>query len=262
MIPLCDAHNHLQDGRLAPHLEEILAALPSLGLRHCVVNGTSEQDWPHVAELARSFDWILPAFGLHPWFLRGRSPAWFDLLRKFIDETPRASIGEIGLDRWMHDADPADQEKVFLPQLALAAERNLPASIHCLKAWGPLESILQSAPKPARGFLLHSYGGSLEMLPSFTRLGAYFSISGYFAHERKAAQRLVFQKIPADRLLVETDAPDMLPPAALQTSPSALNDPRNLAAIYRFAATLRGEPESDFAQKIAANFNRLFLAPA
>jgi TatD DNase family protein len=259
MTPLYDAHNHLQDERLADALGAIVDELPSLGLQRCVVNGTSEKDWPHVEALAKRCPWIIPAFGLHPWFAKDRFPNWLDALRRFLDANPCACIGEIGLDRWIQHYDIADQEKVFTAQLQLAAERNVAASIHCLKAWGHLNDVLQTNPRPARGFLLHSYGGSAEMIPTFVKLGAYFSISGYFAHERKAAQREVFKRIPLDRLLVETDAPDMLPPPELIAFASGdMNDPRNLPKIYEFAARLFSMPLENFAARTATNFNSLF----
>jgi TatD DNase family protein len=253
MIPLYDAHNHLQDERLAPLLEEALRDLHAVGLRACVVNGTRESDWPRVAELARRHDWIIPAYGLHPWFLKERSPKWLETLTRLLDENPRARIGEIGLDRWMREPDLADQEEVFAQQLELAAERNLAVTIHCLKAWGALEAALQKYRRPARGFLLHSYGGSAEMAASLARLGGYFSISGYFAHARKEAQRRVFQGIPAERLLIETDAPDMAPPGG-----GEINDPRNIVKVYEIAASLRGEAMPQLAETVRQNFERLF----
>lgn len=259
MTPLYDAHNHLQDERLAQRADAVLSELPALGVKQCVANGTSEKDWPAVAALAKRFDWIIPAFGLHPWFARDRTSAWFDTLRRFVDDTPRATIGEIGLDRWIQNPDVADQERVFVAQLELAAERDIAASIHCLKAWGHLEDVLKTHARPARGFLLHSYGGSAEMARSLVKLGAYFSISGYFAHERKAAQREIFKSIPLERVLVETDAPDMLPPPHLITHPAKdINDPRNLPGIYRFAADLFATPLDAFANRVAANFTSLF----
>jgi TatD DNase family protein len=62
-----DAHNHLQDERLAPHLPEILAALPAAGVVKIVVNGSCEADWPRVLELARTVPQVIPSFGCHPW---------------------------------------------------------------------------------------------------------------------------------------------------------------------------------------------------
>jgi TatD DNase family protein len=259
MIPLYDAHNHLQDERLTARLDEILRELPTLGMKRCVVNGTCEKDWPQVDALAKQHAWIIPAFGLHPWFIKERSPNWFDTLRQFLDRNPGACIGEIGLDRWMRDPDVADQEKVFVAQLELAAERNVAASIHCLKAWGHLEDLLKRHRRPERGILIHSFGGSIEMAASLAKLGGCFSISGYFAHERKAAQRGVFEKIPVDRLLVETDAPDMLPPPSLIANDAGeVNDPRNLPKIYEFAANLFAILLPKFAEQMEGNFQKLF----
>src|SRR5206468_3835534 len=121
---------------------------------------------------------------------------------------------EIGLDRWIENYDLPLQEEMFVWQLRLAAERNLPVSIHCLQAWGKLLELLQKEPRPACGFVLHSYGGPREMIPPLMKLGAYFSLPGYFAHERKQKQRETFQAVPLDRLLIETDAPDQMLPDA------------------------------------------------
>jgi TatD DNase family protein len=97
------------------------------------------------------------------------------------------------------------------------------------------------------------------MISPLVKLGAYFSISGYFAHDRKSEQREVFRKIPIDRLLVETDAPDMLPPHELIAFPKAdMNDPRNLPSIYNFTARLFNMPLSDFAARMETNFKSLF----
>jgi TatD DNase family protein len=254
--PLFDAHNHLHDPRLAPSLQPLSSLITT-----CVVNGTSEKDWPQVSALATQHRWIIPAFGLHPWYAAQRSATWFDTLRRFLDDHPNATIGEIGLDRWMPNPNLEDQQTTFHQQLTLAAERNIAASIHCLKAWGALEKTLNESALPARGFLLHSYGGSAEMIPVFTKLGAYFSFSGYFAHKRKAAQREVFQKIPLEHLLIETDAPDMLPPPELQSIPADFNDPRNITRIYDYAARLWNTPLPRFAAQMEANFKTLFLAP-
>ena len=258
---MIDAHNHLHDPRLAPHLPAILPELARLGITRAVVNGTREDDWPAVAALAREHPWIVPSFGLHPWHVATRSPDWLARLRENLDAHPGAAIGEIGLDRWMTGYDPEAQREVFTAQLALAAERNLPVTIHCLRAWGPLWDIIRTHPVPARGFLLHAYGGPEEMIRGFVHRGAYFSFNAYFLHERKAAQRAVFQHLPVDRLLVETDAPDMRPPDDQNPNPllapngAPLNHPANLALAYTALANLRA---AVLAEQLALNFTRLF----
>jgi TatD DNase family protein len=263
-VRLYDAHNHLQDERLAPQLAGSMAAAVQEGVVRMVVNGACEQDWPGVMALARKYPQVIPSFGCHPWYVKERTPDWQTTLARCLDEIPSA-VGEIGLDRWIKNYDLPDQEAVFVWQLRLAAERDLPASIHCLQAWGRLLELLESTPRPRPGFLLHSYGGPQEMIGPLAKLGAYFSIPGYFAHERKARQRETFRHVPRDRLLIETDAPDqLLPdertryPLADAVSGKAINHPANLAAVYEFVAELLGEPVEALASRVEENFMRLF----
>jgi TatD DNase family protein len=170
---LYDAHNHLQDDWLRPHWERIAADRVAAGIGAMVVNGTCEADWPVVAELARRFPWVRPSYGLHPWDVGNASPAWRDALRRQLDADPRAVVGEIGLDRWILERarpdDPrlaglrraslAEQEEAFRWQLALAAERGRPASVHCLEAWGALSAALAETPRPSAGFCSTPTGG-------------------------------------------------------------------------------------------------------
>ena len=261
---MIDAHNHLHDASLVPHRATIFAELAQLGVTRAVVNGTREDDWPAVAALGREHSFVIPSFGIHPWHVAARSPDWLARLRENLDANPGAVIGEIGLDRWIAGHDPEMQREVFTAQIALAAERELPATIHCLRAWGPLWDLIRTEPVPARGFLLHAYGGPGEMVRGFAGRGAYFSFNAYFLHDRKAAQRAVFQHIPADRLLVETDAPDMRPPDDRNVHPlhdatgGPLNHPANLALAYTALAELRGISTGQLTAQVAENFARLF----
>jgi len=272
---LYDAHNHLHDDRLKPHLASILGSLQSSGIQRMVVNGACAGDWSAVLELARQDQRVVPSFGYHPWYVGERTQDWQRELIRCLDSIPSA-IGEIGLDKWVLEnptrlgspvsaAALPEQEEVFVWQLRLAAERNLPVSIHCLQAWGALLEILRREPRPARGFVLHSYGGPKELVPPLTKLGAYFSLPGYFAHERKHRQREAFLAVPTDRLLIETDAPDQLLPDARNRHPltdaasgQPLNHPANLAAVYEFAAELFGEPVGSLEARVEENFQRVF----
>lgn len=263
-LALYDAHNHLQDDRFGDRQAELLTACRAVGVQGMVVNGACEADWPQVLALAQRYPEVLPSFGYHPWYLEERTPQWREHLIQFLSQQP-AAVGEIGLDRWKPGLPYTDQEEVFTCQLSLAAERNLPVSIHCLQAWGRMLALLQSTPRPAGGFLLHSYGGPVEMVPAFVKLGAYFSLPGYFAQDRKTRQRETFRQIPLDRLLLETDAPDQGLPANREkfsfpstTTARPLNHPANLGAVYEFAAELRGLKLESLTAVVAENFHRLF----
>ncbi len=312
MVSLYDAHCHYHDAWLTPHRARVFADLGSVGVQRAVVNGTCETDWPEVAALAKEFPIATPSYGLHPWDAGNRSPDWEKNLVAQLDANPRAFLGEIGLDRWILDRarpdDPrlaglrraplAEQTDVFLRQLDLAAARNLPASIHCLDAFGPLLDALRGARLPARGFLLHAYSGSAESAKSFADLGAYFSFNGAFLPPNalktvchllgdnpnpspegeknlchlmgdirpKTLRRIaMFRSLPADRLLVETDAPAMrLPESHEKFSPLAASDgslanhPANIATTYAALAELRGVTVESLATQLERNFFRLF----
>lgn len=265
-IRFFDAHNHLQDERLAPRRAEILRALPGAGVVQMVVNGSCEADWPEVLALAKSVPQVIPSFGYHPWYVAERTADWRANLVKFLDAVPSA-MGEIGLDKWIKNHNLAEQREVFVWQLRLAAERDLPVSIHCLEAWGTLLEVLRKNPRPRCGFVLHSFGGSREMIGELAKLGAYFSLPGYFAHERKVRQRDTFKHVPRERLLIETDAPDQALPAERVEFPlpdsangKPVNHPANLGAVYRFAAELLEVPLEKLAVQVEENFQRVFGA--
>jgi TatD DNase family protein len=281
-MTLYDAHNHLHDARLGPHRERIFSDLASAGVRRVVVNGTCETDWPGVAALASARASIVwPSFGLHPWQAGNRSAGWQEALLSALDASPSAGIGEFGLDRWMLDrAKPGDprlaglrrapldeQAEVFVWQLQLAARQNRAASLHCLDAFGLLHDLLRATPRPARGFLLHAYSGPVEMVHAFASLGAYFSFNGAFLDPRKARLKTVYAAIPADRLLIETDAPAMRLPASLERFPplpieagAVTGHPANLTVACTALAAWRNLPVEALADRMAQNFQTFFGA--
>jgi TatD DNase family protein len=152
-----------------------------------------------------------------------------------------------------------------------------------------MHDLLRHAVRPACGFLLHSYGGSRDLVRPLAALGAFFGFPGYFLHARKARQRAAFQVVPWDRLLVETDAPDqVLPtvaewrmtdcegagvgsgpavggwrPVALRTDGvTVLNHPGNVEWVYRGLAEVRGVGVEELIGQVAVGFARLFGAQA
>ncbi len=275
---LYDAHNHFHFDALAPHRAQVDADLRSIGLRAAVVNGTCEDEWPVVASLAREFSWLVPSYGIHPWDCGNRTPAWREKLRAPLTAEPQAHVGEIGLDRWIVDGarpdDPrlaglriaplAEQREVFAAQLALAAELNRAASIHCTQAFGPLLEVLRTTPRPARGFLLHHYSGPVEMVKTFVGLGAYFSYNLAAEQPQCNAERASFLAAPPDRLMVETDAPAYAPTEpgtfslGLAPDGSVINHPANLTLAYASLARLRGVTIASLAAQTEENFHRLF----
>lgn len=261
---LFDAHCHLQDPRLASLLQACLDRCGKENISSWMVNATRESDWDAVSELAANTPGVKASYGLHPWWQKERSSNWASLLEQRLKEEPTAGIGETGLDRWMQGHDLPDQIEVLNTHLELARRFARPISIHCLKAWPELKGVMRGFGTLPKGFLLHSYAGPPEMIPFWVESGAYFSFSPAFLAPRKAAQRAAFHKIPLDRLLIETDAPDMAPPLGMEISPftdiegNHLNHPVNLVLCLKALASDRGVSAQEMSDVLRTNANRLF----
>lgn len=269
--PLFDAHCHWHDERLASHGEAIRRTLAAIPLAGAVVNGTHPGDWEAVARLAESDERVIPAFGLHPWRVNDAPGDWLTRLRGYLERFPPAAVGEVGLDRWIEGHDLPAQQAALRAQLELAADGNRPVSLHCLQAWGPMLEALRVGPLPERGFHLHGYGGSPEMVERFAVLGGYFSFSAYVMRSGKERHREALRAVPLDRLLLETDAPDMLPPAdwrdaglpgvvPIEHAPEGEppHHPANITASYRAAAKITGLESLELRRQVADNFRRFF----
>ena len=253
-----DAHLHLQDARLGDS-REVARKMNQVGVDVAVIDATRQADWNEVHKLiawsmGEDVPELLPAYGVHPWHAHTTEEGWLDDLQDYLVTHPNASIGEIGLDCWVDDPSLDVQRPVFRAQLELAAHLSKTMSIHCLKAWGPLMEELKDCP-PTAPFLMHSYGGSIEFARQLLDLGAYFSFSGYFLQPWKAGVVEVFKQLPKDRILIETDAPDMAPPEEHISHPldDGVNHPANLPAIgAALAKELGMEPEA-LAEQTALN---------
>ena len=252
-----DSHNHLQK---FDDPATVISEMQAAGVVSCVVNGTGETDWNAVADLAETYpDFVRPAFGVHPWEAHLQSGRWKSRLEDFLDRFPQASVGECGLDGWVSEPPLDVQRELFLPQIAIARERELPLTIHALKAWQPLFDAFEKEAPPEK-FLLHSFGGSVELIERLTRLGAYFSFSGYFLHPRKSKVLGAFKSVPHDKLLLETDGPEMTPPPEFMSHlrDDERNHPANLPKIAEGLAETLGMEPSELEAMTSENHRRFF----
>lgn len=173
-----------------------------------VVCAVRESEFERLAALAGANAGVIPAFGLHPWFLRERSAGWLETLRFFIESTPRAEIGEIGLDKIRIAETPLEEQaEVFRTQLRLAATQNLPAHLHCVRAWGEMMSLLR-AEKHLPKLHFHAFSGSVEIARELLKTAdATFSFSPQQLRSESEKLRRVRASLPPERLFEESDAP-------------------------------------------------------
>jgi TatD DNase family protein len=255
-MKLFDAHCHLQDEKLLPQIDAAIARAKLAGVQKLYCCGTSEADWGLVRQLAGQYTEIVPAFGLHPWYVKERTSNWESVLLDFLRASPAAGVGEIGLDRAIEDSDADAQAEVFLAQLRIAKVLKRPVSIHCRRAWDTMQDLLKSVGVLPAGFVVHSYSGPAELVKQLAEMGAYFSFSGSITFSGNKKGHKAAQAVPIDRLLIETDAPDLIP-AALRAA-DVPNEPANIVHVLRKVAELRDMPEPELAELTWLNAERLF----
>lgn len=259
---LADSHLHLQDERLLGDLDAVLQRARQAGVERLVVNGSEEQDWPIVWRLARRYPEIVPCFGLHPWYVQRRSSIWLEKLEWFLSSLPSA-VGEIGLDKYHADGNEPAQAEVFLAQLDLARRLRRPVMIHCLHAWERLmESLAGEDPLPA-GSMIHAYSGSAEMVRTLVAKGLYISFAATFLPQNRNRARHALGTVPRNRLLLETDAPNLPLPEGYRSDcrrnaeGKRTGEPADLAIIFREAARVRKEDPGEMAAALWENSNTL-----
>ena len=251
-----DAHCHLQDKRLARQLPRILRTWNNSGGGFLVSCGTQETDWEDLIAIAGKADTVLPCFGVHPWYVETLSPSWAETLGHYFRRIP-SGIGEIGLDFTTAAPDRQLQEDVFITQLVMAQDLGLPVSIHIRKAWDSFIRILKQIGPLAGGGLIHSFSGSGDMVPLFERHNLYISFSGAVTnpHNKKVGKAL--KAVSPDRLLIETDSPDLLPRLPVPCE-DKINTPANLLIIANAGANILKIPIKTLVQKTFDNGTRLF----
>lgn len=253
-MKLFDSHNHLQSARFGKPVAELVREMKDVGIRGCVVNATKESDWDAVRDLAEEFpNFVRPAYGIHPWYADTATVGWEMRLLKILGENPLATVGEVGVDGWVDSPTMEVQQKVFAIQAEIAAATGRVMTVHCLKAWDELFETMDQAERWPEKFLMHSFGGSIEIAERLLkRDGVMFSFSGYFLQQRKRKVLDVFKLLPKDRILLETDAPDMMPPEDFVEFllGEEVNHPGNLG---RIAEALEAEMGSCVLDRIYAN---------
>ena len=209
-MPIFDTHAHYDADRFDSDRDELLSAMPGVGVGLVLDPGCDLPSSHAAAELAERYPHVYAAVGIHPEDCDGFQDGDLTELRQLLARPKVVAIGEIGLDYYWEDNPPrAFQQTVFRKQLALAAELDLPVIVHDREAHGDSLAIVKEFPG-VRG-VFHCYSGSVEDAKTLIKLGWHLSFTGTitFKNARKAPE--VIAAVPLDRIMVETDAPYMAP---------------------------------------------------
>jgi TatD DNase family protein len=247
-----DSHCHLDHPRLLPSLPGLFADAEAAGIAGFLVPGVDPGGWRGIAALSRKFPRVVPAFGVHPMHADLLTPAVLSELRRL--SRCAAAIGEIGLDYALAAPCRDIQKRAFRAQMGVAFEAGLPVLIHCRKAFRDLFEILKEEGVERIGGVMHAFSGSPETARDCVRLGLHVSLAGSVTYQNALRPPAVAAWVPLERLLLETDAPDLTP----EPHRGGVNLPCYLLATAARVAAIRRLPLEELARATTANASRLF----
>ncbi len=250
-----DTHAHYDVSRFDNDRDQLLQSLPSKGVCAVVNCGTDIDSSRTSVKLAERYDYIYAACGIYPHDWDGGKRYSIDetigLLRGMASHEKVVAIGEIGLDNRYEGTPKDEQREIFLRQLELAKELDMPVIIHDGEAHGDMMDILRKY-KP-RG-VLHCFSGSVEMMREVVRLGMYIGIGGALTFKNAKKRVAVVKSVPLEHLVLETDAPYMAPsPCRGQRCDSSM-----ISYTAEKAAQIRGIDKSELLLETEENARRLF----
>lgn len=246
-----DTHAHLDFPPLREHLREELALARAAGVGGWVVPGVSPDGWPALMATVAEVPEALAAPGVHPRAAANWSEKTAAALMLLLDKA--VAIGEIGLDGSLSSPSPAVQERAFRDQVRLAVAARRPLLIHCRKAMGRTLEILRGEGARRVGGIFHAFSGSPESAREALRMNFAIGLGGAltFANARRGPE--LAHALPADWLVLESDAPDLAP----EPFRGQLNRPAYLPLIAARLADLRGWSPAETAAITAANARRV-----
>ena len=233
----------------------VVESAVAAGVRHMVITGSTLESSRAAIGLARTDPHRYRATaGIHPHHAREFHAADVPALRALLLEPEVGAAGECGLDYFRDFSPHEDQERVFRQQLELAAELGMRVFLHQRDAHDAFMAILREYRPRLAGGVAHCFTGDERELRDYLELGLSIGITGWICDERRGHHlRELLHRIPPDRLMIETDAPYLLP-RDLQPKPrSRRNEPKYLPHILQTVAECRGEAVETVAQATTHN---------
>lgn len=258
---MIDTHCHLTYKPLCNRLEDVLAGAAAAGVDRVITVGTGPDDARRAAALAQHHPNVFATVGLHPHYAAdvADQAAVQAAMRDLVKLPGLVALGEMGLD-WHYPDPPRDvQHRVLDWQLEVAAAiPDRPIIIHNRKATDEVLAVLRRSGIPGTRFIFHCFTGSPAEVDAILAFGAAVGFTGIVTFASAADVAAASDRVPLDRLLVETDSPYLTPEPHRKVRP---NEPKYVPHVARFLARRRGMSEADFIAAVDANAQRVFNLP-
>jgi hydrolase, tatD family len=260
---LIDTHCHIHDQEFfSPQAaEEVYRAARQAGVEALFLVGTDQKSSQQAIEFARDHEGAYAIIGVHPHETSGGIDEFLLWARQRLNDPHTApliiGIGEIGLDYFYQHAQPADQQKALAQQLQLAQDYQLPVSFHVREAFSDFWPIFDKAhnARPVRG-VLHSFTDTMQQAEAGLSRGLYIGVNGISTFTKDAQQQAMFDALPLDRIVLETDAPFLAPVGhrGKQNQPAWVKD------VAAYHAARRACDVQKIADTTTSNAQSLFLS--
>jgi TatD DNase family protein len=246
-MALClDTHCHLDAPEFDLDRDDMIQRAAQAGVDGVLIPAVKASDFESVKKLAHHAAEHMPAtvytLGIHPIFTPQAKESDINLLRTAIEHSlddPRfVGVGEIGLDYFLPELDPHHQAFFFEAQLDLAKEFNLPVVLHVRRSQDAIIKALKN--RKISGGIAHAFNGSFQQAENFMKLQFVMGFGGAMTHDRALQIRRLAKDLPAESIVLETDAPD-IPPVWLAHTEHPRNEPGELPQISSVLAEIRGD---------------------
>lgn len=203
-----DSHAHYDDARFSEDVYDLLDTLPEKGVSGVISCGVNAESTRFAQALAQKYDYIYAAAGFHPLNLEDVPENAETVLCELLKDPKTVAVGEIGLDYHYEKESRKEQLALFEMQLRLAKELDLPVIVHDREAHDDTLRLLKEIQPTG---VVHCFSGSVEMAKEILKLDMYIGLGGAVTFKNAVKPVEVAAMVPAERLLLETDAPYMTP---------------------------------------------------
>ncbi len=251
-LELFDTHCHLDSAAFDKDRKLLLEKSRDNGINNILIPGTTKDSWRIIRMHVALNSGLHAALGLHPFFVEEHTDHHLHDLDLALSLPPVTAVGEIGLDYYDKKLNKDKQEKFFRAQVKIAKERNLPIILHVRKAHDEVLKYLRFL-KFIEGGIVHAFSGNLQQAREYISRGFKLGFGGTMTYERSVKIREMLKILPLEAIVLETDAPDMVP----ATSNSHRNTPVHLLDIFNSFCKLRPETPKELAEATTRNAKKI-----
>lgn len=257
LVGLVDTHCHLDYPPMADDLAGTLQRAADVGVVQLIHIGCSRHSAPAAVALAARFEHVFAAVGIHPHEADAADDAVLAEIAALSRHPKVVAVGESGLDYFYKNSAPAAQQRAMAAHVELARAAERPLVLHIRDAHADALAVVDAAaPLPRRG-VVHCFTGTPDEAAAWLDRGYFLSFSGIATFPHAEALRAAARICPADRILLETDAPYLAPVPVRGRK----NEPANVAFTCAHLAGVRGEDPAELAARAGANARAAFGLP-